>query len=177
MEWKRVFSILGLCILFFYAFLFNPGYAGTGVMPEADAITGDGEGVSDHIASASPGDTVFEKVSLPLNCHYHWTPLILTVDCTDGTNTFSADYEVAYINTDVTNSKTDQVMAHVLGPFQSNINGVQRVGLSSGFFTGTAHVDKDGAVTSTSLTINLYGGINNDSVFQMSAKVTLTPPF
>jgi hypothetical protein len=91
--------------------------------------------------------------------------------------TFSANYNLAYINTDKENSKTNQILAYVTGTFNSNTGGIQKTGPSSGFIAGTARSDNDGFITSTGLTVTVFGGVNGDSVFQLSGKATLAPAF
>jgi hypothetical protein len=64
-----------LVILLSCAFIPNPGYA------QAEPVS---PSISEDV-SATPEDVVFMKSTLNFNCHFNWTTLALTVNCTDGT--------------------------------------------------------------------------------------------
>ena len=148
------------------------------MMFHANTGNGEEELSSGDIANGTPEDVTIQKSTLNLTCDFDWSPQAFTVSCSDGTNTLSALYQVAYINTSQANSTTDQISAYLSGNFHSNINGVQKTGLSSGFFSGAAKMnDNTGIATSTTLTVTLFGGISSDFLFQMNEKLTLMPPF
>ena len=122
------------------------------------------------------GDFIFQKVSLSLPCDFDWGPASFTMNCTDGTNTVSANYEVAFIETSQTKSKKEQVMMYVWGNYNANLNGVQKTGgVSASLLSGTEKKDNSGNLISTILSGTIYGAIDNDSTFQVKVRFTLIP--
>jgi len=131
----------------------------------------------DAISSAAPGDLTFKKTSFRLPCSFAWGPTALTMSCTDGTNTLTANYNFAFIETVQANKRTEQVMVYVRGNYDADFNGIQKNGgISSGLLSGTEKKDKAGNITSTSLSGTLYGAVDNDSTFQVKVRFTLTTP-
>ena len=122
------------------------------------------------------GDIIFDKVSLNLPCDFEWTSTAFTMSCTDGTNTLSANYSFAFIESGPAKNKSQQVMIYIWGHYNANVNGVQKNGgLSGGLISGTNKVGNSGNISSTSLSGTIYGGIDNDSTFQVKIKFTLKP--
>ena len=124
----------------------------------------------------SSGDILFQKISLNLPCDFEGSSASFTMSCTDGTSTLSANYNFAFVESANTKSKNQQVMVYVWGNYTANVNGVEKNGgLSGGLLSGTKKVDNSGNIISTSLSGTLYGGIDNDSTFQVKVKFTLKP--
>jgi len=127
------------------------------------------------ISPAILGDRIFKTTSVRMNCDMEWAGIAMTLNCSDGTNSFFADYQVAYIETTQEKGKSEKAALYVWGDYNSNIDGVQKNGLSSGFLSGTESKDSAGDISKVSLSGNLYGGIDDDTIFQTKVKVTLTP--
>jgi len=129
-------------------------------------------------ATSTPGDVLIQKVSLNMSCTGEWlNPLGgFNLNCTDGTNTFSVNYNAPYIDSSQAKSKSETIMVFLAGIFNSDINGVKATGGSASFLTGKENKDSPGNITSTTLSGNLYGGIDNDLVFQTNKiKITIMP--
>jgi hypothetical protein len=121
------------------------------------------------------GDITFQKVSLRLACDFDSGNNSFTMTCTDATNRLSANYQLAFMETD-RGSKSEDVFVYIWGTYDGNINGVQKNGgLSVSLLSGKEKSDSAGNLVSTTLSGTIYGAIDNDSAFQVKVKLTLIP--
>jgi hypothetical protein len=177
---QRMFFYVWVVVFLFSPHIFHPGLAQAGgLIPCQGDKANQAFVLTEQAWIVTPGDPPvqdFQKTTLSFDCHYDWSEFALIMSCKNRANdTFSAIYEFVYIYTDKPNSRTDKIMVYLWGGFNLTVMGYPRDGFSSGFLSGTEKKDSSGNITSISLTGNLYGGIDGDSVFQGSVKVTMTP--